>query len=166
MSEICYPFIYEESPLCDYEIATDLLSSQIGFAHALLPTDSSLRPILLRLVELVYHMNGSLRGKNAIGEMEVTWIRELDQGERTIRGKGIFVLPQGSPAAAALHVARCQAKSVVRLLGKMRKQGIEVHPTVLSFANHTANVLFRLAEQANQEAKIEEVEFVTRSYGI
>jgi cob(I)alamin adenosyltransferase len=162
----CLKFVtrYEESSLCDYEIATDALSSQIGMAHALLPMESPLRPVLLRLLELVYHMNGSLRGKNAIGEMEVAWIRQLDTGDPTVRGKGVFVLPQGCPAAAAMHVARCQAKVVVRMLGKLRKQGVDVPPEILSFANHTANVLFRLAEKSNAAEQIAEVVFETRSY--
>lgn len=27
--ELCYPFIYEESPLCDYEILTDELCAVV-----------------------------------------------------------------------------------------------------------------------------------------
>lgn len=30
LAEICYPFIYEASPVCDCEIAADELCSRIG----------------------------------------------------------------------------------------------------------------------------------------
>jgi len=63
---VCYPFIYEDSSLCDYEIETDSLCSQIGLAIELLPVESTLRDPLRTLQELVYHQNGSLRGKQAI----------------------------------------------------------------------------------------------------
>ena len=32
LDELCYPFIYEESLLCDYEILTDDLTRMVGWA--------------------------------------------------------------------------------------------------------------------------------------
>ena len=37
--ELCYPFIYEESALCDYEILTDELCTLVGCAITELESD-------------------------------------------------------------------------------------------------------------------------------
>ena len=61
--EICYPYIYETSRLCDYEILTDDLCRQVGGILALLPKElDSLRPELEQLQPMLYHLNGSVRG--------------------------------------------------------------------------------------------------------
>lgn len=63
--EICYPFIYEDSPVCDFEIASDELCSRIGLVLTYDLDDVS-RDILLRLQPNVYHLNGSVRALVAI----------------------------------------------------------------------------------------------------
>lgn len=70
LSEICYPFIYEDSPVCDFEITADELCSRIGLVLSMELDDFS-RDILTRLQPNVYHLNGSVRGKLAITESEV-----------------------------------------------------------------------------------------------
>lgn len=159
----CYPFIDETSPLCDYEIETDRLCSQMGLAVALLPVDSVLSAQLVRLQELVYHANGSVRGKMALEEADLLWLH--GECERpSVRRRGEFVLPAGCAAGAALHVARCQGKSVTRLLYKMRQQGIAVPERVIEFANLVANVLFFWALDVNAEQGFSEIVFISKSY--
>jgi len=70
LSEICYPFIYEDSPVCDFEITADELCSRIGLVLAM-DLDEFSRDILTRMQPNVYHLNGSVRGKLAITEAEV-----------------------------------------------------------------------------------------------
>lgn len=170
--EVCYPFIYEDGLLCDYEIATDLLCSQMGLAIELLPGESPLIAELRRLQELVYHLNGSLRGECAVALADVQWLRQnynkalatRNTRAKTTEGKGQFVLPAGVASAACLHVARCHAKAVVRIMWRLQKQGIEVPRHLLEWANLLANHLFLMAEASNQLAGRSAIPFVSQSY--
>lgn len=68
--EYCaYPFLKEESNLCDYEIATDRLASMLSVArHHIrhIPQED-----LLQLMEMIYHANGSIRDNCAIRDIEL-----------------------------------------------------------------------------------------------
>ena len=67
IDEICYPYVYELSLKCDYEILTDSLCRQIGGILAELPDEfAEIREELETLQPLVYHLNGSIRGKCAL----------------------------------------------------------------------------------------------------
>lgn len=173
MSTICYPFIRESGLLCDYEIETDRLCSEIGMALEWIPETSAVYQPLRKLQEKIYHQNGSLRGKMAITEDDVIWLQAWEQtlhdklpSERKKRAKGVFVLPAGVAGAAALHVARCQAKRVVRLMSCLENEEGKAVPSHLwEWANLTANILFWTAMVVNYEAGREEIPFVSRSYG-
>lgn len=111
LSEICYPFIYEDSPVCDFEITADELCSRIGLVLSMELDDFS-RDILTRLQPNVYHLNGSVRGKLAITESEVEELKaDYEAIKARIDGgfKG-FVLPGGHATSSQLHLCRCQAK--------------------------------------------------------
>ncbi|NMU30242.1 ATP:cob(I)alamin adenosyltransferase, partial [Vibrio parahaemolyticus] len=98
-----YPFIYEDSPVCDFEITADELCSRIGLVLAM-ELDEFSRDILTRMQPNVYHLNGSVRGKLAITETEVEELKaDYALLKQRIDGgfKG-FVLPGGHPAASQL----------------------------------------------------------------
>ncbi|MGH7145244.1 MAG: cob(I)yrinic acid a,c-diamide adenosyltransferase [Planctomycetota bacterium] len=60
-----------------------------------------------------------------------------------------FILPGGSPAAAALHVARCVCRRVERrLLTLSRKE--TVNPALLQYLNRLSDYLFVVARVANE----------------
>lgn len=72
--ELCYPFIYEASPLCDYEIITDELCTVLGGIITELEDAPFFVDIYRSLTELqpyVFHLNGSVRGKQAIHKEEI-----------------------------------------------------------------------------------------------
>lgn len=61
-----------------------------------------------------------------------------------------FILPTGTPAAAALHVARTVCRRAERLLvGLRREEGDEVEPELLSYLNRLSDALFMLARAEN-----------------
>lgn len=61
--EVCYPFIYEHSLKCDYEILTDEMCRQVGGLIAEMPEAfSGLQVELETLQPMIYHLNGSIRG--------------------------------------------------------------------------------------------------------
>ncbi len=164
--EICYPFIYEDSPVCDFEIAADELCSRIGLVLTK-ELDPLSHDILTRVQPNVYHLNGSVRGKLAIGEKE---LQELYQDYNLLRDKldgGFrgFVLPGGDAIAAELHLCRTQAKKIVRALVAVEHSGKRSPDAVLfRYANLLANVMYALASYTNRVKQVQEVEFVRRSY--
>ncbi|MGP8306010.1 ATP:cob(I)alamin adenosyltransferase [Vibrio sp. YIC-376] len=165
LSEICYPFIYEDSPVCDFEITADELCSRIGLVLAL-ELDEFSRDILTRMQPNVYHLNGSVRGKLAISESEVEELKaDYEAIKARIDGgfKG-FVLP-GGPVSSQLHLCRCLAKKTVRALVLVEHSGKKQPDSILfRYANLLANTLYSLASYINHINDVKETEFVSRSY--
>ncbi|UFN72250.1 ATP:cob(I)alamin adenosyltransferase [Vibrio alginolyticus] len=168
LSETCYPFIYEDSPVCDFEITADELCSRIGLVLAM-DLDEFSRDILTKMQPNVYHLNGSFRGKLAITEAEVEELKaDYELLKQRIDGgfKG-FVLPGGHPASSQLHLCRCQAKKTVRALVAIEHAGKkQPAPILFRYANLLANVLYSLASYINHINQVEETEFVSRSYSM
>ncbi|WGV98963.1 ATP:cob(I)alamin adenosyltransferase [Vibrio sp. YMD68] len=164
--EICYPFIYEDSPVCDFEIIADELCSRIGVVLTY-DLDEISRDVLQRVQPNVYHLNGSVRGKLAITDIELTELyRDYEHLRSLLQGgfKG-FVLPGGARAASELHLCRCNAKKIVRALVAIEHSGKkQPDPILFRYANLLANVMYTLASYINFITNTQEVEFVSKSY--
>lgn len=166
--EFCYPFIYEENLVCDFEITADELCSRIGLVLSM-DLDEFSRDILVRLQPNIYHLNGSVRGKLAINcteldELKNDYFRLRNKLEGGFQG---FVLPGGHPIASQLHLCRCQAKKIVRSLVAIEHEGKKSPaPILFKYTNLVANTLYALASYTNRQTQSEEVEFVSRSYSM
>ena len=108
-----YSFLKETSRQCDYEVATDELASLIGQAvHCV-----KHQPELLKLCELVYHANGSIRGKLAIRPEDFRWLDQLYVKLTQENGElKQFVLPTGWSSKETTGVIR----------EKLLEEGIDV----------------------------------------
>ncbi|MGL5541421.1 MAG: ATP:cob(I)alamin adenosyltransferase [Erysipelotrichaceae bacterium] len=158
-----YPFLKEESKKCDFEIESDLLVSQLGVAIPLV--QEPLKGMLMELAEMIYHLNGSIRGKVAVSPCDVERLFEMHETLALMGGRATqFVLPVGCAGASALHVARCIAKKVTRLAYQIEREQV-VDPLVITIANMVANLLFSMALVANAMEQVEEIGFVSKSYG-
>jgi ATP:cob(I)alamin adenosyltransferase len=165
--ELCYPFIYEQSCLCDYEIATDEMCSRIGMILSIL--SSSQKEVandLETLQPLIYHLNGSLRGKLAISEDNQQWLLNRyhyyqDKTKSCVAG---FVLPRGSQVAMQLHLARSLAKKAIRLMVSVDQEGITVPDILHRFCNLLCNFFFVLAIYINHQQGFKEKPFTSKSY--
>ena len=167
--ELCYPFIYESSPLCDHEIITDELCATLGGAIYELEGDERFGDIYDFLCELqpkIFHLNGSIRGKQAIFEEQVHWLLEyFDRYQEEIKGelKG-FVLPRGGRPVQLLHACRSQSKKAVRAMVAVDAAGIEVPDVLHRFANILCNLFFRLTVVINRRMGIVEPLYISKSY--
>jgi len=78
-------------------------------------------------------------------------IDRLNKGLQTLRS---FVLPGGSPAAAALHVARTVARRAERLIvGLSHRPGETVSPEAIQYINRVSDLLFVAARVVNDNGK-------------
>jgi len=168
LDELCYPFIYETSSLCDFEVVTDELCGHIGAVLSLLPTEmSDIVQDLDRLQPLAFHVNGSLRGRLAIGEDDIRWLNERLVHYRAEIGDRIngFVLPRGDVPVPQLHLARSAAKKAIRAMVRVEQEGKTVPMELPRLCNLMCNFFFTLTLVINQRRGFRETLFVSKSYG-
>ncbi len=169
--ELCYPFIYEYSPLCDYEIITDELCTTVGGVISELEGDDHFSDIVDFLVLLqpeIFHLNASIRGKQAVFEDDIRWLAEhFDRYQKEIDGQVTgFILPRGGRAVQLLHSCRSQSKKAIRFLVFIHKEGNHDVPHVLHrFANMLCNLFFQLTVVINRRSGIIEPGYTSKSYG-
>ena len=162
-----YPFLSDKSDdlRCDFEIFTDEISSTIGLLGAKIE-DEALKNELLKICELVYHINPSLRTFVSVTEEELLWLENCTNrihSEVKLRCEK-FVLNQGSESACIAHILRTKFKALVRMLYRYNYNGNEVPNILFDFANLLSGYFFNLALKLNQINEIEEVEFESRNY--
>lgn len=169
--ELCYPFVYEQSALCDYEIITDELCATLGGVITELEGDERFSDIYRFLDELqpkIFNLNGSIRGRQAIFEEQIQWLAGyFDQYQAEIEGrlKG-FVLPRGGRPVQLLHSCRSQSKKTVRALVAVDAEGIEVPDELHRFANMLCNLFFRLTVVINGRLRVVEPAYLSKSYNL
>ncbi|MFY9811832.1 ATP:cob(I)alamin adenosyltransferase [Aquabacterium sp.] len=168
LDELCYPFIFETSSLCDFEVVTDELCGHIGAVLSLLPAEMpDIAQDLDRLQPLAFHVNGSIRGRLAVDEADIAWLQSRQDHYREevaerIRG---FVLPRGDVPVPQLHLARSAAKKAIRAMVRVDQEGKEVPPELPRLCNLMCNFFFTLTLVINQRRGQTETPFISKSYG-
>lgn len=84
-----------------------------------------------------------------------TWIDEMDKELPALRA---FVLPGGTPGAAALHVARTVCRRAERAVVRLG-DAESVRGTVIAYLNRLSDLLFTLARLENRRAGRGDVEW-------
>lgn len=80
----------------------------------------------------------------------------IDDGEAELEPLTAFILPGGTPKAAALHVARTVCRRAERAVIRLEREA-EVPPIVFVYLNRLSDLLFVLARVANRRAGAGEV---------
>lgn len=177
LDELCYPYIYEESLLCDYEILTDDLTRMVGWAindlgvlrqqYAKNKELQTLENELNWLLPLCYHLNGSIRGELAITEENHQQLLENYRRFKTITEKSIsgFVLPGGVSPVGVLNKCSSMSKQAIRLMVKINnEEQKEVAEILPKFANLLCNYFFTATVLINQVTGFKETPFISKSY--
>ena len=82
--------------------------------------------------------------------------RAIDAGEVELEPLRAFILPGGTPKAAALHVARTVCRRAERRVVALRRD-VEIPELVVVYLNRLSDLLFVLARVANRRAGAGEV---------
>ncbi len=84
-------------------------------------------------------------------EAQVTWLeREIDGMNADLQPLRSFVLPGGSPGAAALHIARTVCRRAERLIVELAGcDGEPVSPAVIKYMNRLSDFLFVASRYVN-----------------
>ncbi|MDR0446218.1 MAG: ATP--cob(I)alamin adenosyltransferase [Oscillospiraceae bacterium] len=170
-----YPFLSEPSEdlRCDFEIATDEFASETGLLAALLRKldggdYAALADELIKIEDLVYHANPTLRTFFSITDDELQWL--IDRATVLYeqiggRQESLFQLPCGSEEACRAHILRSKAKALVRLAYRAEESGIAVPEKLYDFLNVLSGYFYRLALRLNSLAGIAEINYYSRNYG-
>lgn len=147
----------------------DELNSTIGLAIAIgsLPrVDEILEPIQHDLFaigallatpdreKMHRHLEKANIGDTRIAELE----RAIDAGDDELEPLKAFVMPGGTPKAAALHVARTVCRRAERRVVALGA-GEEIPAIVVIYLNRLSDLLFTLARVANKRGGASEVEW-------
>jgi len=81
------------------------------------------------------------------------WIEELESELPPLES---FILPGGSSAAAAAHVARAVSRRAERIMQGLPEAGFEIPEGALPFLNRLSDLLFLLARHINTESGVSE----------
>jgi cob(I)alamin adenosyltransferase len=101
------------------------------------------------------HLTKARVDDERIAELE----HAIDDGDRELEPLKAFIVPGGTPKAAALHVARTvcrRAERRVVALGEDEGEGI-IPPLVIIYLNRLSDLLFTLARLANHRSGAGEV---------
>jgi cob(I)alamin adenosyltransferase len=82
--------------------------------------------------------------------------RAIDDADAELEPLRSFILPGGSPKAAALHVARTVCRRAERRVVRLQHE-VELPPLAVIYLNRLSDLLFTLARLANRRAGTGEV---------
>ena len=145
----------------------DELNAMLGLALAS-GTDAALGQQLLQLQHDLFALGARLADPNAriagrvrkaaLGPDDVHRLEAwIDQAEEELQPLRRFILPGGTPAGAALHVARTICRRAERYIVSLGDGAVE--PDLLAYVNRLSDLLFVLARLANARAGVADMEW-------
>jgi cob(I)alamin adenosyltransferase len=102
--------------------------------------------------KMAQHLEKARIDDARIGELE----RAIDDGDAELEPLRSFILPGGTPKAAALHVARTVCRRAERHVVKLQHE-VTLPPLAVIYLNRLSDLLFTLARVANRRAGAGEV---------
>ena len=146
----------------------DELNASLGLARSLaMPTD--LDALLQRLQDQLFTVGAVLatpaesKAAAHIPVLEPEWVEAMEQAidaaETELAPMTHFILPGGSQAASALHLARTVCRRAERRAVPLPASG-KAPTSVVVFLNRLSDLLFTLARLSNHRAGIQDVKWM------
>jgi cob(I)alamin adenosyltransferase len=144
----------------------DELNATLGVARAT-GTDAQIDELLLHIQQDLFAIGALLATpdrekmrqhleKARIDEARVVELeRAIDAADTELEPLRAFILPGGSPKAAALHVSRTVCRRAERRVVDISADA-EIPPLVVIYLNRLSDLLFTLARLANKRASTAE----------
>ncbi|MFL5297619.1 MAG: cob(I)yrinic acid a,c-diamide adenosyltransferase [Phenylobacterium sp.] len=146
----------------------DETNACIGLArvHSNQASAGELDAILARIQNELFDLGADLATPAKPDEAPGSVLRILDSQVERLEGEidalntelpplSSFVLPGGTPAAAALHLARTVCRRAEREAVRLTEAGESVSPPALRYLNRLSDLLFVAARYANDKGAVE-----------
>ena len=148
--------------------AVDELNAAVGAARAA-SVHEDLRDIAREIQERLFEVGGTLaapdpqrRAKSGVPELDAQQVdtveRHIDRLEQEVEPLRRFVLPGGTAAAAAFHVARTACRRAERRCVALHGRE-PLDAAVLGYLNRLSDLLFAMARVENRRAGGGDVEW-------
>lgn len=145
--------------------SVDELNSVLGLARSFL-IDNELDSVLHELQNDLFTIGADLAtGKSdreiprITSERVLKLERTIDRYQDELTPLKVFILPGGSNAGAALHLARAVARRAERSIVKLEKAD-KVSDQLIPYINRLSDLLFVLARVVNHRQKSVEVQWL------
>lgn len=146
--------------------AVDEANACLGLARLHTGGDAALDAMLARVQNELFDLGADLSTPPGAPEAEVRTLRMTDAQVARLEGEidamnealpplASFVLPGGTPAAAALHLARTVARRAEREAVALVEAGEAVSPPAMRYLNRLSDFLFVAARHANDRGASE-----------
>jgi cob(I)alamin adenosyltransferase len=145
--------IAKDHPRIEAIGAVDELNSAIGIVLAHTPA-APIDTMLTNIQHSLFDLGGELSMPETIcieGERVTLLEKWLDSLNANLPPLKEFILPGGSPAAAACHLARAICRRAERRLHTL-SQGEAVNPAAAGYLNRLSDLLFVIARELNRVA--------------
>ena len=135
----------------------DEVNAALGMARLHTAGDAQVDAMLMRIQNDLFDLGADLclpgTARLRIAESQVARLEaEIDALNAALKPLQSFVLPGGTPAAAALHLARTICRRAERLMVALAdKPGEEVSPVAVKYVNRLSDFLFVAARHANHQ---------------
>ncbi len=147
---------------------TDEAVSTMGLARAL-SEDSKVKDVLIDVQRELFAIAAELATdpqrydmfkrhfKPVTPEMVTRLEGLIDELEEETEMPNVFIIPGGSPASAAIDMARCVVRTGERRVVALREDGKLTNPEVLRYLNRLGDLLFVLARYQDRGLPLEKV---------
>jgi cob(I)alamin adenosyltransferase len=140
--------------------AVDETNACLGMARLHTAGDAAFDTLLGRIQNELFDLGADLATPPRAGETEGSALRildgqvarlesEIDALNERLPALSSFVLPGGTPAAAALHLARTVCRRAERAAVRLAESGAPVSGPALRYLNRLSDLLFVAARYAN-----------------
>jgi cob(I)alamin adenosyltransferase len=135
----------------------DELNATLGFAAALEPAGFE-SDVVQAIQRDLFAIGAELATRDAakvrehVGAGHVSALEQvIDRHEATLTPLKNFILPGGTPKAAALHVARTTCRRAERAVVQLAREE-QINPIIIHYLNRLSDLLFVLARAVNTHA--------------
>lgn len=146
--------------------AVDEANACLGMARLHTGGDAAFDAMLARIQNELFDLGADLSTPPGTPDSEAHTLRmsdnqvarleqEIDALNDALPQLASFILPGGTPAAAALHLARTVARRGERLAVALMESGENVSPPAMRYLNRLSDLLFVAARHANDGGRSE-----------
>jgi cob(I)alamin adenosyltransferase len=136
--------------------SVDEINAALGVARTHTRADAALDPLLETLQHRLFDLGADLAAPSAPARPRIVQAHvdaleaAIDRLEGDLEPLRAFILPGGTDAAAALHLARTIARRAERAVARLADAGEPVDPAALMLLNRLSDLLFVAARHANR----------------